>query len=349
MRSSIRFATLAAVAALLSACAPLGPRTIQVSRPLYNEAVQQTEAQQLLLNIVRQRYNDPIMFLDVTSISSGASRSVNAAVTPKVIPQGGRDEYVGSVGATYSETPIIFYAPNNGEKFVRQMLSPLDLRTLTLVLQSGWSIERVLMLTGTEVNGLRNLPPSDTGGTQYRDMSIALRDLQRRGELSVGVTPGATKEAQPNVVLVFTPEARNLPSYQTVCKILSVPCDGGLIPLRQGLGIAGGNNGANIATRSLFSAMYYLSQSVDVPETDIASGTVDSLRNDVVPDRIFNVRSSAAEPTKAAVKVFYRGAWFYVADDDIGSKTTFSLMSMLVTLQAGDTTKITPLVSLPGS
>jgi hypothetical protein len=321
-----------------------------VSRPLYNEAVQQTEAQQLLLNIVRQRYNDPIMFLDVTSISSGASRSVNAAVTPKVIVQGGRDEYSGSIGATYSETPIIFYAPNNGEKFVRQMLSPLDLRTLTLVLQSGWSIERVLMLTGTELNGLRNLPPSDTGGTQYRDMAIALRDLQRRGELSVGVTPGATKDAQPNVVLVFTPEARNLPSYQTVCKILNVPCDGGPIPLRQGLGIAGGTNGANIATRSLFSSMYYLSQSVDVPEGDIISGSVERLRNeDAVPDRLFNIRSSATEPAKAAVKVFYRGSWFYVADDDIGSKTTFSLMSMLVTLQAGDTTKITPLVSLPGS
>ncbi|MBL8631513.1 MAG: hypothetical protein JNM81_17895, partial [Rhodospirillaceae bacterium] len=139
------------------------------------------------------------------------------------------------------------------------------------------------------------------------------------------------------------------PSYQTVCKALNVPCDGSLIPLRQGFG--GSGTGASLATRSLFRTMFYLSQSVDVPAEDVATRIADSPAGgeDAVPKRIFNIRSSATEPAKAAVKIFYRGIWFYIADDDIGSKTTFSLMSMLVTLQAGDTTKITPLVSLPGS
>jgi hypothetical protein len=63
---------------LLGACAQMGPQVLETGRPQYNIAVQQTEAQQLLLNIVRQRYNDPILFLDVTSISSGFSRGVNA-------------------------------------------------------------------------------------------------------------------------------------------------------------------------------------------------------------------------------------------------------------------------------
>ena len=110
MRISVRLLA-ATMATALSACAPLGPRSISVTRPLYNEAVQQTEAQQLLLNIVRQRYNDPVMFLDVTSISSGSNRTVNTSLLAKIVPSG-KDEFTNGLGASYAESPIIFYAPN---------------------------------------------------------------------------------------------------------------------------------------------------------------------------------------------------------------------------------------------
>jgi hypothetical protein len=45
--------------------------------------------------------------------------------------------------------------------------------------------------------------------------------------------------------------------------------------------------------------------------------------------------------------VFYRDSWFYIADNDADSKVTFALLSMLITLQSGDTAKITPLITLP--
>ena len=47
------------------------------------------------------------------------------------------------------------------------------------------------------------------------------------------------------------------------------------------------------------------------------------------------------------MKVQYRDSWFYVADNDADSKVTFALLSMLITLQSGDTSKMTPLLSLP--
>ena len=62
-------------------CSQLGPKVLTSGRPLYNIAVQETEAQQLLLNIVRQRYRDPVLFLDVTSISSGFSRQAVAGLS----------------------------------------------------------------------------------------------------------------------------------------------------------------------------------------------------------------------------------------------------------------------------
>ena len=44
------------LAAMLGACSQMGPQVLMTGRPQYNIAVQQTEAQQLLLNIVRNRY-----------------------------------------------------------------------------------------------------------------------------------------------------------------------------------------------------------------------------------------------------------------------------------------------------
>ncbi len=110
------------MATFLGACAQMGPQALEMGRPQYNIAVQQSEAQQLLLNIVRQRYYDPILFLDVTSISSGFSRGVNSSLLGSF--GSGSNNGVGSIGGDFRENPYIFYAPNNGEKFVRQMLTP---------------------------------------------------------------------------------------------------------------------------------------------------------------------------------------------------------------------------------
>ena len=68
-------AALALVATLVSGCTSIGPVSIEYSRTGFNEAIQRTDAQQLLLNIVRQRYNDPVMFLEITAVSSSMSRS----------------------------------------------------------------------------------------------------------------------------------------------------------------------------------------------------------------------------------------------------------------------------------
>jgi hypothetical protein len=356
---AIRVCLLACAAMTLSACAPLGPRTISVSRPLYNEAVQQTEAQQLLLNIVRQRYNDPVLFLDVTSISSGTNRSVNASLLTKILPSG-RDELSEGVGASFSESPVIFYTPNTGEKFVRQMLAPLDLRTITLLLQSGWSIERVMLVTGDSINGLRNVIGGGSLGRDFGILAKSLRDLQRNGQLTLGVD-GAGKDVPASVTLVFAPEAKTSPAYTDICRVLNTACDGRTISLRQGIGFgnAGGSTGkgdaASLATRSLYSAMYFLAQGVEIPPPDAQRGAAVQNKDAQgkpfdwaeVHGDLFQVRSSATEPQKAHVKVFYRNVWFYIPDTDADSKVTFALMSMLVMLQAGDANKITPLITLP--
>lgn len=323
-------------AAALSACASLGPNYLAAGRPLYNEAVQETDAQQLLLNIVRQRYNDPVLFLDVTSITSKATYSVGGNVRA-AIPFSGTGSLTPELGPRIEDSPLIFYTPNNGEKFVRQVLTPLDIRTLTLVLQAGWSIERVLLLTGESLAGLRN-----TSG-EYRALVAALRDLQRSGDVMIGVDAAGTA---PAVVFTFSPAVRETASYKTVCQAFRAACGGESIQVRHGFGAAAASGApASLATRSLYSALYFLADAVDVPPGDDSAARG---RSQGGPDeRLFRVRSSATEPAAASVKVRYRNAWFYIADTDGDSKVTFALLSMLLTLQAGDTNKVTPLITLP--
>lgn len=332
-------------ALLLAACTPVGPRALSEGRPLYNEAVQQTEAQQLLLNIVRQRYSDPVLFLDVTSIASGYAAQANAAWSSRVF-ESVTETASGSLGGTLRESPNIFYAPNTGEDFVRQMLTPLEIETIALILQSGWSIERVLMLSGESMNSLRNSTRRQRPGSPGHGYGVALqalRELQRDGELVVGAAPGG----DGGLALLVAPRAVESDAYQTACALLDLVCDGRPIELVQALGGAGEGERLSLATRSLFSTLYYLAQAVDVPQRDLRDGVTYATSPTDLNEELFVVHSSLEEPERAAVKIRYRDAWFYIADDDLDSKTPFALLSMLLTLQSGDVATMAPLLTLP--
>lgn len=185
---------------------------------------------------------------------------------------------------------------------------------------------------------------------QFLAVAESLRDLQRNGQLIIGLEPGE-QEGELALLMIITPDAVGSAPYLLVCKAIGVACDGQPLRLRQAFGAPADGKTLALATRSLFSAIYYLSRHVDAPEADIMAGIVSP-----APDmnseragvrRLFHIRSSENEPDSASVKVFYRDSWFYIADNDQDSRTTFALLSMLITLQSGDTKGITPLIALP--
>ena len=101
--------------------------------------------------------------------------------------------------------------------------------------------------------------------------------------------------------------------------------------------------------------MYYLSKGVEVPQRDIEQGTVTvTLNEDGTPfdwskvtSDLIRIRHADAEPDNAYVSVMHRDGWFYIADDDVESKETFVLLSVLFTIQAGERPTGGPLLSLP--
>ncbi len=99
-----------------------------------------------------------------------------------------------------------------------------------------------------------------------------------------------------------------------------------------------------LATRPLISALNYLSQGVEVPERDYEKGRVRrTTRADGSPfdwqdllSEVFRVRVSerAPEPGLASTAIEYRGAWFYIEDHDLDTKSTFVLLTQLMSLHS---------------
>jgi hypothetical protein len=59
------------------------------------------------------------------------------------------------------------------------------------------------------------------------------------------------------------------------------------------------------------------------------------------------IQSSSERPRDAVVAVRARGAWFFIADSDLESKSTFSLLTQLLSLQSGKVERVAPLLTLP--
>lgn len=330
----------------LSGCAHFGPDSIKGNRLDYNMAIQQTNDQELLLNLVRLKYRDRMYFMNVERVVSvmELNRSLGAGAT---IPPGTDATLsISPVSVGYNEKPSVFYTPLEGEKFVRQMLTPIGLETLLLLTRSGWSMERVFVLALQEMNGLKNAP-SASGPTPerepefraFRDAVRALRALQVKGLVGFG---HANREGAEGFELRIAHTAAQDADAVRFRELM------GLDPARNryrmvvGIG-APDNQTIAVRPRAMTSVLYYLSQAVDIPPEDQMAGRVTLTLTDAgapfdwgqMLEDVMHIESAARKPASAAVAVPYRNGWFYIRDDDLQSKTTFSLLAQLITLQAG--------------
>ena len=211
------------------------------------------------------------------------------------------------------------------------------------------------MVAGDSINGLRNATSGKDSKGQpawqdYRDLVRALRDLQRDGLLTTGTEPGS--DGADALVLMPSADAVKTPAYLKVCAILKLGCDGAALRLHIGIGTpAAGSGKIILTTRSLYAAFYYLADGVEVPAADLQKGYVKPRDTaggpfDRVSGDLFKLRVSTSEPPDEAVKVHYRNAWYFIADDDTDTKTTFGLLSIILMLEGTDVARASPLVSV---
>jgi hypothetical protein len=346
-------------------CSGFGPRALEFNRNRYNVAVQQTSAEELLMNLVRLRYRDTALFLQVASISANLTFTASIGAEGE-IPDDAPNVVTLDGSLVLEESPTITYTPLQGEQFVKQMLEPVELEILLLLSYSGWSVERALRLLVQSVNGVPNAatasgPTPETAPRFERFLRIAhlLRDLQRRGLIDLSTAPetvlGEPSAASKRIFLLLAPEALDLPETRELVEIL------GLVPGREHYEIVSrvgppDPERISVIPRSVPAAMFYASQSVEVPPRDEEEGRVTVTRDAAggrfdwsrLTGSLIRVRSGAT-PRAAHVAVKYRGHWFYIDDSDLESKTTFALLNVVLALKAGHVPSTGPVLTLPVS
>lgn len=118
---------------LLIACPGcIGPAGVRLTRPHYNETVQRTNEQELLLNLVRLRYDDSPLFVKVNAITAQFSGDSRAGVSAEGITDVGI-RYFGFGDVGFSDRPTISYAPQQGADAAQTLLTPLTLESIALL------------------------------------------------------------------------------------------------------------------------------------------------------------------------------------------------------------------------
>jgi hypothetical protein len=89
---------------------------------------------------------------------------------------------IASTGLNYSETPTITYVPVEGQQFANQILTGASVNSLQALLQSGWDIDRVMLLLVDRMGPLVNNPAAATY-PQFVQLVKIWRQVQVRGDL----------------------------------------------------------------------------------------------------------------------------------------------------------------------
>jgi len=374
LRQASFLAVVAATSLLATGCVhSLGPQQVPQARFDYNRAVARSWDEQLLLNLVRLRYRDTPHFLELQSVVAQYERSGSAAVSPLLIEGGGNEAALG-LGIDVAERPTLTFAPLEGNAFVQQLLSPLKPADLLLLSQAGWSIARLLECCVQEIRGpdapaVRNAlraagpTPAVLRRDEYADfkrLSRALRELQLAGALRATAdqptSAAPAEDAVPTreeVLLTLSPIPGTETARARVQEMLGLDPELSvyrLVHLRRELA----RDEIAVVGRSLMGVLFFLSQAVEVPAADETARRVTvALDEDNRPldwqevtGGLLRVRVADRPPEDATLRVPYRGAWFYIEDSDLQSKSTFLLLSQLFSLQAGSAGGRSPLLTV---
>ncbi len=358
---SVKLGIMSLMMVVIAACNSFGPDGLRATHPLYNEAIVGSLNEQFVQNLVRLHYRDPVFFLDVASVTASLKLDMSAGLDQSEIgfgPNGGTDFMKYSLGTAYTTAPTLSYVPLQGEGFVKSLLSPISIEALFTLTGSGWSSHRLFGLCVERINSLENAPIA-SGPTpnfppdQDRQFNRLLQLLEEvvNEELIIPRIDPTTKE--PQIQIKSSPEHREaireikqLLGLNQTLEVYRVSSD--FLQLRP--------DTLSIRTRPMMSILFYLSQHVDSPNAHKQQGLVTVTRNrdgsefdwgTTAGGKIFHIQQSERRPDMAFVAIPYRDHWFYLADNDLESKSTFMLVAQLFRLQAGAAKSTGPTLTIP--
>jgi hypothetical protein len=153
-RTKVLACSLFAIA--MSSGCTIGPKMYESSFNDYNDVIRKTSDSQMLSNLVRMRYLESPVFLQVSSVSTSFTLGANAGLSATNV-SGGNNQTGATVGGSYSENPTITFSLPESRKYYGMLMAPLSSNQVLQLIDGGWNSGAVLRTGLRAINGLKNV------------------------------------------------------------------------------------------------------------------------------------------------------------------------------------------------
>jgi hypothetical protein len=341
----------------LAGCQTVGVGSVQRDRLDYATAIGDSWKEQALLNIVKLRYFDPPVFLDVSSVISSYTLQGQLSLGARLFPNASEDTFreLGAQGV-YIDRPTIAYAPLSGEKFVNNLLRPIPPQAVFAMIQAGHQADFILQAGVRAINDVYNYsgaPARSRAQDPAFDRVIrGFRRLQQAGALGVRLH----KQRGSETTVLFFRERVDEPlaaEIRDLKQALGIPSEVKEIELVFG-SLRHRDNEIALLTRSMMEMLVELSAGVEVPALHLAEGRA---RESYAPADtqsprdypLARIRSGTLQPTDAYAAIRYRDHWFWIDDRDLPSKRVFTFLRIFSSIAETGAVPQVPVLTIPAN
>ena len=342
-----------AACAMLAGCSSYGPKSMDRDQLDYGRSIGENWKNQMLANIVKLRYVDMPVFVDVGSIVSGYSLSttVNGNLGFGTGFTAGNTQGIGASG-TFTDRPTVTYMPKTGDDYLRAILEPVKPRNLLALIQAGYSAELLFTWAVEAINGVHNWSATSRNkrsvDPEFVEFVTLMQELQYEG--AVGFELKGNTEANSNSDIIFVLNKEGL-AESTRLKSQRVS---EIIGLDPGLGhyrviyAPFKTDAATLAiqTRSVIQMLGAMAGFIDIP-AEHASFTAPGHDLSTISRRPFQVHSGPDRPKQSFAEIKYKDHWFWIEDSDLLSKRVFTLMLFMTTLTNQANSPNPPILTIP--
>lgn len=355
MSSSIRSVLAIWLVTLLSACQTIGPASVQRDRLDYAAALADSWKEQALLNIVKLRYFDTPVFLDVASVISSYTLQSQIDIASRVFPDGRVNSFRNlGAGGLYTDRPTISYAPITGDKFVNNLLRPIPPQAIFAMIQAGHQADYILYAAVRAINDVYNYSGSPARERRedpaFPGVVGALRRIQMAGALGMRIEKRGTAEVT-SIFFRENPPAPVAKDIQALIEALGIAPDGKDIALTFG-SLRRGNHEIALLTRSMMEMLVEFSSGVEIPREHLLEGRARPAPDTAERPRqapLVRIHAGGEAPADAYVAARYRDRWFWIDDRDLESKRAFMFLRIFSAIAETGTVPQVPIVTIPAN